>query len=284
MSLKLRTATGLTMGLIMIAACLFDPITCTLLFLLVNVLCLWELGTHLLAHDGSPLTNQVRHGAFIVIGSFFPVLGALIWIFGQPELYWIAYFFPFITALTFLFELFGKSLKPFHNIAFMSLGVVYVGIPMSLAIWICSSPIPAFGGVGNYFMMAVFFMVWASDVFAYLIGSKIGKSKMFPRISPNKTWEGTMSGVAGAILTGYLCSLLFQQLNFSLTFWIGAACICTIFGILGDLVESMFKRSLGIKDSGKLLPGHGGFLDRFDAFIFVVPFIFTYIVIYFKAW
>ncbi len=284
MSLKLRTATGLTMGIIMIAACLFDPITCALLFLLINVVCLWELGTHLLAHDGTAFTNRVRHGSFVAIGSFFPVLAALVWIVDQPQLIWIAYFFPFIMALLFLLELFGKSLKPFHNIAFTSLGVVYVGIPMSLAIWICGNPLAAFGGVGNYFMMAVFFMVWASDVFAYLVGSKIGKNKMFPRISPNKTWEGTFSGVAGAILTGYLCSLLFQQLALSLPFWIGAACICTLFGILGDLVESMFKRSLGIKDSGKLLPGHGGFLDRFDAFIFVVPFVFTYILIYFQAW
>lgn len=284
MSLKLRTATGLTMGGIIIAACLFSPITCTLLFLLINVCCLWELGTHLLAHDSAPVVNRVRHGILVFIGSFFPVIASLVWVFGKPEWYWIAYFFPFLAAITFLVELFGKSLKPFHNIASISLGVVYISLPITLAIWICSSPIAAFGGGGNYFMMAVFFMVWASDVFAYLIGSKIGKSKMFPRISPNKTWEGTFGGVVGAILTGYLCALLFQQLKFTLIFWIGAACICTFFGILGDLVESMLKRSLGIKDSGKLLPGHGGFLDRFDAFVFVIPFIYTYILIYFQAW
>ncbi|MGH1335436.1 MAG: phosphatidate cytidylyltransferase [Aureispira sp.] len=284
MSLKQRTATGLIMGVVMISACLFSAMTCALLFLVINIFCLWELGTHLLTHDGTSFTNRLRHGAFVFIGSYLPILAAFVWIFGQPKLHWLVFFFPFLTAMLFLFELFGKSLKPFHNMAAMSLGLVYVSIPMSLAIWISSSPIEAFGGVGNHFMMAVFFMVWASDVFAYLLGSKIGKSKMFPRISPNKTWEGTFSGVAGAILTGYLCSLFFQQLDFSLSFWIGAACICTIFGILGDLVESMFKRSLGIKDSGNVLPGHGGFLDRFDAFIFVVPFIYTYIILYFQAW
>jgi phosphatidate cytidylyltransferase len=284
MSLKQRTITGLIMGFVMITACLFDPITCSLLFLLINVLCLWELGTHVLSHDGTATTNLIRHGALVLIGSFFPVLAIMVWIFDQSQWSWLVYLFPMLAALLFLFELFGKSLKPFNNLGFMSLGITYISIPMTLAIWICSSPIAAFGGVGNYFMMAVFFMVWASDVFAYLIGSKIGKNKMFPRISPNKTWEGTLSGVAGAILTGYLCSLLFQGLSLPLSFWIGAACICTVFGILGDLVESMFKRSLGIKDSGNLLPGHGGFLDRFDAFIFVVPFIYTYIVLYFQIW
>lgn len=283
MSLKQRTATGLIMGAVMISACLYSAVTCALLFLVINVFCLWELGTHLLAHDGTPLTNKIRHGALVLVGSFLPVIAALVWVFEQ-DVSWLVYFFPFLTAMLFLFELFGKSLKPFSNMGAMSLGVVYIGIPMSLAIWICSSPIAAFGGVGNHFMMAVFFMVWASDVFAYLLGSKIGKSKMFPRISPNKTWEGTFSGVAGAILTGYLCSLFFGALAFPLSFWIGAACICTIFGILGDLVESMFKRSLGIKDSGNSLPGHGGFLDRFDAFVFVVPFIYTYILVYFQAW
>ena len=122
-------------------------------------------------------------------------------------------------------------------------------------------------------------MVWASDVFAYLLGSKIGKNKMFPRISPNKTWEGTLSGVLGAILVGYGCSLFFSTIELIFVHWIILASICTVFGILGDLVESMLKRSLGIKDSGNILPGHGGMLDRFDAFVLVIPFVFSYLLI-----
>lgn len=284
MSLKTRTVTGLAFGAVMIGGCLLSPVSCTILFLLITVLCLWELGGHLVTKDGTATVNLARTISFIFIGAYFPLLVALKYIGEFEEAIKLAYLFPAIAFSMFLFELFGKSLKPFHNLGFLALGVLYIGLPFSLLIWICSSPISQFGGVGNQFILAMLFMVWASDVFAYLLGSKIGKNKMFPRISPNKTWEGTFSGVAGAILTGYLCSLIFVSLNLPIPFWIGMACICTLFGILGDLVESMFKRSLGIKDSGTLLPGHGGFLDRFDAFIFVIPFVYTYVVIYFQVW
>ena len=284
MSLKTRATTGLIFGAVMIGGCLLHPVSCTALFLLITILCLWELGKHLLANDGTATVNLIRTGGFIFIGAYFPLLAALVYIGGYEEAMKLAYLFPAIAFSMFLFELFGKSSKPFHNLGFLALGVLYIGLPFSLLIWMCSSPIPQFGGVGNQFILAMLFMVWASDVFAYLLGSKIGKNKMFPRISPNKTWEGTFSGVAGAILTGYLCSLAFTALSFPILFWIGMACICTLFGILGDLVESMFKRSLGIKDSGTLLPGHGGFLDRFDAFIFVIPFVYTYVIIYFSVW
>jgi phosphatidate cytidylyltransferase len=284
MSLKTRTITGLAFGAVMIGGCLVHPISCTILFLLITVLCLWELGGHVLTQDGTAAVNLTRTIRFLFIGSYFPFLLALKYIGGYEEASKLVYLFPAIAFLMFLFELFGKSLKPFHNLAFLALGVLYIGLPFSLLIWMCNEPIAAFGGVGNQFILAMLFMVWASDVFAYLLGSKIGKNKMFPRISPNKTWEGTFSGVAGAILTGYLCSLVFVSLNLPIPFWIGMAFICTLFGILGDLVESMFKRSLGIKDSGTLLPGHGGFLDRFDAFIFVIPFVYTYVVLYFQLW
>lgn len=284
MSLKTRTITGLAFGAVMIGGCLFHPVSCTILFLLITGLCLWELSGHVLAQDGTTTVNSFRTISFVLIGSFIPLIVALQYIGGYNEVSKLLYLFPVLTFSIFLFELFGKSLKPFHNLAFLALGILYIGLPFSLLIWMCSSPISQFGGVGNQFILAMLFMVWASDVFAYLLGSKIGKNKMFPRISPNKTWEGTFSGVAGAILTGYLCSLIFTSLNFPIPFWIGMACICTLFGILGDLVESMFKRSLGIKDSGTLLPGHGGFLDRFDAFIFVIPFVYTYVIIYFNVW
>lgn len=284
MSLKTRTITGLTFGAVMISACLYSQESCTALFLLITALCLWELSGHVLTQDGTATVNGIRRFSFIGLGLYIPILAALMFVFGVKSAHSFLFLFPFFAAILFLFELFGKSAKPFDNLGFMFLGLLYISMPFSLLIWICSSPIEGFGGAGNQFILAMLFMVWASDVFAYLLGSKIGKNKMFPRISPNKTWEGTISGVLGAILTGFLCSLVFTKLSFPLPFWIGLACICTIFGILGDLVESMLKRSLGIKDSGNLLPGHGGFLDRFDAFIFVIPFVYTYLMIYFQLY
>lgn len=283
MSLKTRTITGLSFGAVMIGACVYSPYSCSLLFLLISGLCLWELGTHVLLQDGTSGANMRRQVFYLAVGLFLPLWSALNYVWGI-EVQNYLFVLPALLFSGFLIELFGKSAKPFNNLGFTFLGIIYIGLPFALLMWICSAPYAAFGESGHHVILASLFMVWASDVFAYLLGSKIGKTKMFPRISPNKTWEGTLSGVTGAILVGYLCSLLFSSLSFSLVFWIGMATICTVFGILGDLVESMLKRSLGIKDSGNLLPGHGGFLDRFDAFIFVVPFLFTYIFICFEVW
>ena len=115
-------------------------------------------------------------------------------------------------------------------------------------------------------------LVWTNDSFAYIIGSRIGKTKLFERISPNKTWEGTIGGAIGAIIMAWVLSLYFS--DFTMVEWVSLALVAAIFGTMGDLVESMMKRSLGVKDSGSLLPGHGGMLDRFDAFIFAIPFYF----------
>ena len=126
-------------------------------------------------------------------------------------------------------------------------------------------------------------MVWASDVAAYFGGRAFGKRKLFPRISPKKTWEGAISGLFGAMAAGLLIYLIYHNLNIfnllDLKDWLILGAITAVFGITGDLVESMLKRSVNIKDSGNLLPGHGGFLDRFDAFIFVIPFAYLYIAI-----
>ena len=119
-------------------------------------------------------------------------------------------------------------------------------------------------------------MTWANDVGAYFVGSKFGKTKLFPRISPKKTWEGSFGGVMMTFLTGWLLSLYIIELN--LKDWLILALIVSIFGSIGDLVESMLKRSVGVKDSGTILPGHGGFLDRFDAFIFLLPFAACYLL------
>jgi phosphatidate cytidylyltransferase len=274
MSLKTRTITGLSFGAVMISACYYSTISCSILFLFITALSLWELSTHTLTHDSSASFNLLRKFNFVLIGMLMPLLTALYYLFNNPLVVYAVSFLPLCCFLLFILELFGKSAKPFENISAIFLGFTYIGLPFSLLLWICND----YANDGNHLVLALLFMVWASDVFAYLLGSKIGKNKMFPRISPNKTWEGTFSGVLGAIFVGYLCSLLFNTLDLNMVNWIVLASICTVFGILGDLVESMLKRSLGIKDSGNILPGHGGMLDRFDAFIFVLPFVFTYLI------
>lgn len=274
MSLKTRTITGVSFGTVMIIACFFSNISCTILFLLISLLCLWELSTHILIQDSPPLFNHLRQFNFITLGMLMPASTACYYLVNEQIVLYILVVFPVACFILFIIELFAKSDKPFQNLGAIFLGLVYISAPFSVLLYLCNG----YSSDGHHLILALLFMVWASDVFAYLLGSKIGKNKMFPRISPNKTWEGTISGVLGAILVGYLCSLFFSTIELSFASWIVLASICTVFGILGDLVESMLKRSLGIKDSGNILPGHGGMLDRFDAFILVLPFAFSYLL------
>ena len=181
-------------------------------------------------------------------------------------------FFPFI-FLAFIYELFSKSERPFMNVAYIVLGMVYIGAPFALLDFI------AFEGDKFYAntVLGLLLLSWANDTGAYLVGSKIGKTKLIPRISPNKTWEGSIGGVVITFLCAWLlCSILDDDLR--LLDWFVLAGIVSVFGSIGDLIESMLKRTAGVKDSGRLMPGHGGLLDRFDAFIFLLPFAAAYIL------
>ena len=123
--------------------------------------------------------------------------------------------------------------------------------------------------------MGILVLIWINDSFAYFTGKRFGKNKLFPRISPGKTWEGTIGGALFTLALSYVVFLAFN--DFSFEKWAGIAFIVAVFGTIGDLVESMLKRSKGVKDSGSIMPGHGGALDRFDSFIFVLPFIWLFI-------
>lgn len=176
--------------------------------------------------------------------------------------------------LLFILELLLQSKQPFTNIGNYLLGVVYVGIPFSLLITISYWH-------DNYAPSRVFgllLLTWTNDTLAYLIGSKIGKTPFFSRISPKKTWEGTLGGVVCTFIMAYLLSKWIT--DFGIDEWLLLAVCVAVFGTLGDLVELMLKRSVNIKDSGSILPGHGGFLDRFDSFIFVLPFAWLALMIW----
>jgi len=128
-------------------------------------------------------------------------------------------------------------------------------------------------------ILSVFILIWVNDTFAYLIGKSFGKHKLLERISPKKTIEGFLGGAAFTLVTSYLLTYLYTENNtttINSTFWIVQALIIIIFATLGDLVESKFKRSANVKDSGNIMPGHGGILDRLDSVIFVAPFVFLF--------
>ena len=129
-------------------------------------------------------------------------------------------------------------------------------------------------------LMLIFVMIWMNDTGAFLVGCTIGKHRLFERISPKKSWEGFWGGMAFSILSGVLYYYLIDKTN-GLAFYIIMGVVTSIFATFGDLVESMFKRSIGVKDSGNLIPGHGGILDRIDSLLFVLPAMVLYLYIYF---
>jgi phosphatidate cytidylyltransferase len=175
-------------------------------------------------------------------------------------------------------ELYKKSEKPVHNISLLILPILYVAVPFVL--------MNIFKGgdefVGKLYILAFFILIWTNDVGAYCFGilfGQHGRHKLFPRISPKKTWEGFIGGIITTVIAGILISkLMFDDKN--MHHWIIIAVIASVFGTFGDLAESMMKRSAGLKDSGKIMPGHGGILDRFDAVLLSFPIIFTYILVF----
>lgn len=180
--------------------------------------------------------------------------------------------FPLIFIL-FLTELWRKKDNPILNLSVYSLGILYIVIPFLLMTTFAIED-------NNEFPMlaGMFLLIWMNDTFAFLSGKFFGKTKLFERISPKKTWEGTIGGVIFTLLAAVAITFLFDEHH--LVFWIVSAIIIAPCSILGDLLESLFKRNMEIKDSGNILPGHGGILDRFDATLLTAPFFLTWAAIY----
>lgn len=198
----------------------------------------------------------------------FPEDGMLGMQFIQNSIYLI----PFILAIQFLFS---SVQDPFTSFVYTFAGIFYCIIPFALLVQIPVSFgdefIPSFNY--NYFkVLGIIFLIWANDTFAYLGGSLFGKNKMYEKVSPGKTWEGTIIGVILCVAVGLVLNLD-HTFKYSYT-WPLMALFVGVFGTIGDLIESLMKRKAGVKDSGSLMPGHGGILDRFDSLLFVSPFVY----------
>lgn len=178
-------------------------------------------------------------------------------------------------ALIFFVEIFRNRQTPTLNIATTIMGVGYVALPMALMAMV---PL-MLGGYDDWkpwCFICYLFLVWGNDVFAYLVGVTMGKHRMCERLSPKKSWEGFVGGVLGSLAMGMLGAYITGG---SYGLWLGLALVVSLSSVLGDLVESMFKRDAGIKDSGDIIPGHGGILDRFDALILSAPCAFIYLYV-----
>jgi phosphatidate cytidylyltransferase len=244
--------------------CSYYPLSFSILFCIITILGTWEFYTLSEKADSKPQK---------LTGTLFAVL-----LFSSNSLVSNWYFdkgFLIINIpllfLIFIFELYSKAQHPFRNIAFTLAGIIYVAIPFSLLNYIVMST-----GIFSYqVLFGFFFILWSSDTGAYLSGSAFGRHKLFPRVSPGKTWEGSIGGAIAAYSVAFVISGWYTDIN--LMDWLVIATILVVIGTLGDLVESLFKRSINVKDSGSLLPGHGGILDRFDSLIMASPFVFTYL-------
>ena len=270
-NLILRTLTGIVFVGLVVVSIISHFYFFAGLFLIITVLGLWEF--YRLVETAGIYPNKI---AGIASGSFMFLSNAFI-ACGHTDRGILMLNFAFV-FLIFLIELYRKLPNPFTNIAFTFFGLMYIAIPFSLL---------------NYFpnpnlmpetyhpelLLGFFFLVWMNETGAYLVGSAIGKHRLFERISPKKTWEGTLGGGVLSMLTGLLISRYFIQIG--TLDWLVISLIVVIFTSYGDLFESMFKRSINAKDSGRLLPGHGGILDRFDGVIMAAPFVFVYLIIVF---
>ena len=165
----------------------------------------------------------------------------------------------------FIIQLFEHDTKQEEHLGKSFLALIYIALPLSIATYI--------GMTDNQLIMATFLLIWISDTMAYLVGCKFGKHKIFVRISPKKSWEGAIGGFVFTVTASAFGGYLFPKLGFAVWQWCVIGATVGVFAILGDFIESMFKRSADVKDSGNLIPGHGGLLDRLDSFIFTIPWV-----------
>ena len=265
-----RAITGVLFVAIMVAG-FIQPLTMILLFALITGLALWEY---------TGLVNQVENvtvNRFIstVAGVYFFIAIAGI---NSGYIQTNAVFVPYLLTVVYLFisELYARNTNAINDWAYTMLGQMYIALPLAM-INVLAFRQSADGLTTYYFLLplSVFVFLWINDTGAYCTGSLIGRHKLFPRLSPGKTWEGSVGGgvlvVAVAAVTGYWENRLMGMAGLSVAEWMGLGLVIVVFGTWGDLVESLFKRTLGVKDSGRMLPGHGGMLDRFDSSLMAIP-------------
>ncbi len=259
-----RILFGSLFGIVLILGITTHPITFFILFFTIVVLGTFEFYSLAKKNGHVPQTLMGLLGSALLFGACF-----LFVYFNNLVAFWV---FILIVSLIPVVEMYRKKANSFGNIAYTFMGIVYVALPFSLLNFI----VFPFGDVAFHWqiLMGIFILIWANDTGAYLVGVNFGKHRLFERISPKKSWEGSFGGALTTLLTGFIISRYFKDLN--ATEWLITSAIVIVFGSLGDLTESLLKRSIKVKDSGKIIPGHGGLLDRFDAILLISPVFFVF--------
>ncbi len=271
-NLVVRSITGALFVAIMVTGFL-NPKAMVALFALITGLTLWEYTG--LVNDK---VEDVQVNRFIsTIAGIYLFIAVAAWRTGIVGNFIMMV--PYILTIVYLFvsELYIGNKNAIHDWAYTMLGQMYIALPFSLINIVGFETMPDGNGVSYDMLLplSIFVFLWVNDTGAYCAGSLFGKHKLFPRISPAKSWEGSIGGgilvmiVAGVI--GYLVNQGAEVHTLSIAQWVGLGLIVVFFGTWGDLVESLFKRTIGVKDSGNMLPGHGGMMDRFDSSLMAIP-------------
>lgn len=274
-NIVVRILAGAVFVGLLLGGILVNEYTFLIIFSLITVLSLYEF-YGLIEKDAKVPVIRTWN----VVGGFFLFIGCF---------YYCAYsasaiaFVPYILYLLFLFisELYMKRENPIQSLAYSLFGQIYIALPYALTNFLVFAYNP-----GNYhaiYILALLVFIWVNDSFAYLTGMAFGKHRLFERISPKKSWEGFFGGAAVSIASSLIFAHFFT--NLSVAEWLGFAAVTITFGTWGDLFESLIKRTLGVKDSGNMIPGHGGILDRFDSTILAIPAVFVYLILisYFRV-
>ena len=288
-NLLVRTASGIVLFGIVLGAALMGYIGFSALMLVIMCGGLWEFYALARAKGAEPQRFLGLICSLAIFSSVFIVVYpwqdgiAMFFEMRYPPIVFVAgvAVAALCVMLSFVFEVFRNRPNPMINIAMTLMGVIYLALPIAVMLFIPSllqgydydKDPQAWNPL--YFLFYLF-LVWGNDVFAYLTGISFGKHKLCERLSPKKSWEGFVGGIIGSVAMGAVAACVLEA-NYLL--WMGLALVVALASVVGDLVESMFKRDAGVKDSGNILPGHGGILDRFDALIVSAPFALLYLIV-----
>ena len=268
-NLVVRTITGVLFVAAVVVSFL-DPVAMTALFALVTGLTVWEFTGLVNERNGVSVNRCITTVASTYF--YFAMAGFSSGITPPTA------FIPYVLTIVYLMvaELYAKHEDPINCWAYTMLAQLYIALPLSLLNVLAFRMTEGGMSFTSVLPLSVFVFLWVNDTGAYCCGSLLGKHKLFPRVSPGKSWEGSVGGgvfvIGASVLAWHLTETYgVNDLQLSVFEWIGLGLTVVVFGTWGDLVESLFKRTLGVKDSGNILPGHGGMLDRFDSSLLAIP-------------
>lgn len=270
----LRALTAIGIVAVQVLCTYFSPFSLSGLFMLFTALAVNEF-IKIVSEGGEVSVSR----PIVIVGSCYLFFAFCINSLTQNES--LILFVPYLIFLLYHYikELYSEHDNPIANLGVIMLSQLYVVLPLSLINVLAFTSFSCFSAKADFFALplSMYIFIWINDTAAYLSGVTLGKHKLFPRISPKKSWEGAIGGALATIASAFGVAHFFTFMN--VWQWVGMALVVVIFGTFGDLTESMMKRHLCIKDSGHILPGHGGILDRLDSMLFAIPAVVVYLFV-----